>query len=127
LEGEDAQKQQVDEAMKKPDVRLFTGLGHGNAEVVTGQYQLRIYAANEVGTAPGVQGRIFHLCSCSTARKLGPALLEAGATAFFGYASPVLVNFDQPSWLYHADSEIDIALATGSTCAEALARAKAAF
>jgi hypothetical protein len=33
LEGEDAQKQQVDEAMNKPDVRLFTGIGHGNAEV----------------------------------------------------------------------------------------------
>src|SRR5436305_1279045 len=127
LEGEDDQKQQVDDAMAKPDVRLFTGIGHGNAEIFTGQHQSPIYTAQEVGTAPGVQGRIFHLCSCSTAQKLGPALLAAGARAFFGYASPVLVNFDQPSWLYGADSEIDIALASGFTCAEALARAKAAF
>lgn len=127
LEGEEAWKQQVDEAMKKPDVRLFTGLGHGNAEEFTGQHQLPLYSVDGVGTAAGIKGRIFHLCSCSTARKLGPALLEAGARAFFGYATPVLVNFDQPGWLYGADSEIDIALASGSTCAEALARSKAAF
>ncbi|HEV7504425.1 MAG TPA: hypothetical protein VGS07_05915 [Thermoanaerobaculia bacterium] len=127
LAGEEARKQQVDEAMKKPEVRLFTGLGHGNAEEFTGQDQLPLYSADEAGTAVGIKGRIFHLCSCSTARRLGPALLEAGASAFFGYATPVLVNFDQPRWLYDADSEIDIALASGATCAEALARSKAAF
>jgi hypothetical protein len=127
LEGENDQKQRIDDAMSEPDVRLFTGLGHGSAEVFAGQHRLPIYSAESLGSAPGIQGRIFHLCSCSAAKKLGPALLSAGATAFFGYAAPVLVNFDEPSWLYQADSEIDIALASGSTCAEALVRAEDAF
>ena len=127
LEGEDAQKRHVDDAMSEPDVRLFTGLGHGSAEVFAGQHRLAIYSVESIGTAPGIQGRIFHLCSCSTAKQLGPALLKAGATAFFGYAAPVIVNLDEPGWLYQADSEIDIALASGSTCAEALVKAEDAF
>jgi hypothetical protein len=128
LHGPDHQRRHVTRAMGQPDARLFTGLGHGTASEFKGQHGLPVYSAKQVQAGPGIRGRIFHLCSCSTAQVLGPALLQAGASAFFGYLRPVLVNYiDPPGLFYGADAEIDRALAEGSTCSEALMRAEEAF
>jgi hypothetical protein len=126
LRGPDARRNQVVRAVSQADVRLFTGVGHGAGDVFKGQDNDPIYLAATVKKTRGIAGRIFHLCACSTAQRLGPALLEAGATAFFGYRKDVLVG-DPAIPFYQADAEIDIALAEGATCAEALEQAERAF
>ncbi len=75
------------EVYASDSVKYISESGHGAESSVCGYDQDTILW--KVGSSEyplnNVNNKIIHLCSCLTAVDLGPALVEVGATAYFGY------------------------------------------
>jgi hypothetical protein len=101
----------------KAGVRFITGAGHGTSESFTGNLGEVILRVGEYGAAE-VADKIVHLMSCSSASELGPDIIAKGATAFFGYSAPLVIQEGRQDTLYECDSEIDRRIADRLRVAE---------
>lgn len=70
-----------------PDVIYISVFGHGYDNLVTGQHGEILWKVDSYDPREA-QGKIIHLMSCLTAKKLGPDLVDEGALAYFGYEEP---------------------------------------
>lgn len=82
VKANEAVKVNVLKAVQDNDPVYFTGFGHGNAGVFTGDDEQPILDLSNVAL---MKGRVVSLLSCLTAQQLGPALIQAGALAYIGY------------------------------------------
>jgi hypothetical protein len=117
LFGEDATKLNFTPACSIRTVDFITGLGHGNNDVFTGQEGEVLWRVGNYDSQE-TTGKIIHLLSCLTARRLGYDLVDNGALAYFGYneefafvtsASPPPDITEDPfaDPFFKCDSEID--------------------
>ena len=94
LEDGDAVPDKIDEAIKTHDPMVVWGVGHGSPDVYTCECMAR-YLWVGSDRVELFRGRIVHLNSCYTARRLGPHLIERGALAYYGSRDPF--------WFYIGD------------------------
>jgi hypothetical protein len=76
-------KDPVHEATIEKDPSYWTGIGHGNADVYTGQRTevlFRTCNGDEI-----LADRITYLLSCMTAQRLGQDIIDKGGRAYLGY------------------------------------------
>lgn len=134
LENEKATRDTVLTTLRTEDPAYFFGFGHGNADVFTG-YQLdRIISTFDPESLQAFRGRVVHLLSCSTAQRLGPALILNGARAYIGYIGPAycaaaFVPYEHPAYysIEDCDFEWDRALASGLTVRQAWGRVQTKY
>jgi len=119
--------------LEHPELEHLYHFGHGQGNVTTcnecyafigtGQYDMNLDL---------VAGRKIHLLSCLTAQQLGQAILNAGATEYYGYDKEVLGIFEDTAepgncrfMLASAigDAEIEFALRDGKNILEAYQQA----
>lgn len=123
LFGEDATKSNFAPACGIRTVDFITGLGHGNNDVFTGHEHEELWRVGNYDSKETI-GKIIHLLSCLTARRLGYDLVDNGALAYFGYDKKfVLIGRDPPPSditedplldpFFKCDSEIDRLIADG--------------
>jgi len=77
-----------DYIVNHPEIERIYGLGHGSKDTYT-----VVDAEPFLSTTLNldlVKDRVISLLSCLTAKELGPAIVEAGAVAYFGYSEPVI-------------------------------------
>lgn len=92
--GANANLKSVSPVLMSPlGVGFISGNGHGNPTDYCGQGKLPIWNALSV-LAPHVSGKIVHLLSCEAGIALGPAMINAGARAFWGYQADYIFHFD---------------------------------
>lgn len=128
-----------------------TSSGHGFANGIdgwfdnsgTGAYETVLFGPNIASMTSSVTGKIFHFWSCycgvldcatltgsanpfnATGPGLGVLLVNAGATAFFGYSGVVYLpesppfSMQVPEQFIACDVQIDLILLQGGTCADA--------
>jgi len=83
LPGNNAVRTKVLESLAKQDSIFFFGVGHGRADLFTGQNLNHIFW---VCNCKELRGRVVYLLSCITGARLGPDMVnEKGATSFLGY------------------------------------------
>jgi len=83
LSGNNAVRTKVLDSLAKQDSRFFFGVGHGRADLFTGQNLDLIFG---VCNCKELRGRVVYLLSCITGAKLGPDMVNnKGATSFIGY------------------------------------------
>ncbi len=126
LQGNMARRNFVVSVLTSNPIKFITGVGHGSAIAYTGDqgtsvFEIGQYQPNEVSS------RIVHFLSCQTAAQLGPDMVSHGAIAFVGYDVNFVFNLSCADLFFEADSEVDLALATGATVRVAVGRAKARF
>jgi len=83
LAGDSANKTQFDNAITTQDPKFFHGVGHGNEDIFAGQNNE--YLLQRCIDDDAMSGRIVYLLSCTTAKKLGPSIIEKTGLAFVGY------------------------------------------
>lgn len=83
LHGDDAVRTRVLDALAAADPVFFFGVGHGNADVFTGQGYDKIFWTCDCGE---LAGRVAYMLSCVTAARLGPDAVSKGAACYIGYA-----------------------------------------
>ena len=120
--GQMARRHFVADDAKRPEIVFVTGIGHGFDNVYTGDQQQPLWAVGQYDAAEA-EGKVFHLLSCKTARRLGPDLVDKGALAFFGYDENFVFQQEVADAFFECDSAIDLALAEGATTAQAYERA----
>jgi len=77
--------------------KRFWGLGHGAPDVFTVDNE-EVFFTDAGKNLDLVSGCWVHLQSCETAQRLGPAIIDAGASGYIGYYDPF--------WLvYHRDKD----------------------
>jgi hypothetical protein len=132
LSGDLANKDDLLLALASIDPMNFWGMGHGNETQFAGQNN---YVVMQKGVDEALMvGRIVHLTSCLTGAENGllQSLADAGALACFGYNVEFIVGVETPNFpavssndatksLMKPDTIIELLLAGGLTCAEALA------
>jgi len=99
VQATDAVRTNVLAAVQEKDPVFFTGFGHGNSDIFTGDDEKAILDLNNVST---MSGRIVRLLSCLTARRLGPAMISAGAWGYIGYYEEwtwIQANLDQDPYV----------------------------
>jgi hypothetical protein len=84
LFGNDAIREKFSSYCLLPDVVYISGFGHGYDNLFTGQHGEVLWKVGSYDPREA-QGKIIHLMSCLTARRLGPDLVDKGARAYFGY------------------------------------------
>ncbi|PQP35705.1 hypothetical protein C6A37_01090 [Desulfobacteraceae bacterium SEEP-SAG9] len=84
LFGNDAIREKFSSYCFLPDVVYISGFGHGYDNLFTGQHGEVLWKVGSYDPREA-QGKIIHLMSCLTARRLGPDLVDKGARAYFGY------------------------------------------
>ena len=84
LAGDQATMENVYSIMRTEDSLIVTGVGHGNEDVFTGQYQRVIFERGGV-PADVIAGHTITHMSCSTGARLLPWLVENGAIYSAGY------------------------------------------
>lgn len=110
-------------ACNQADIDFITGFGHGDADTFTGQDYEVLWEANSFNSRE-VAGRIVHLLSCDTAKRLGMDIVSKGGRTYFGYYKMfVFSNSDPPPKdpkndtiadpFFKCDSQIDRLLADG--------------
>jgi hypothetical protein len=77
LAGDDANFDKFWEAMDNPDVFIATGVGHGNPNVFTGQYQ-KVLISVTAYNKEKIQGKCIEHTSCSTGAYLLKLLAQEG-------------------------------------------------
>ena len=99
LEGDLATERGLREAIARSNFGCFLGCGHGSEVCFTGQfvgggYEVMLVTPGKCGVTRYesnrdntelMRGRIVYLLSCLAGKRLGPALIAAGARAFIGY------------------------------------------
>lgn len=121
LSGPNDIRPNFETACLRKGVVYISGIGHGSPTVYTGYRGNRLW--EECKYSPEeVKGKLIHLLSCLTARKLGPDLIKKGACAYFGY----IENFYITKYLgkyvtdfIKCDSAIDLSLCRGMNAEEA--------
>ena len=105
LYGDDAVRSKFEEAVQSLDPSLFVGMGHGSENAFSGQYVEGMFGGEysvllTIENADLMAGRVVCLCSCLTAKQLGPALIEKGAVAYAGYNQPFawVVSTPETPW-----------------------------
>lgn len=95
LEGDKVTKKTFEGVIKslKPDLVLLNG--HGSEEIVAGHKNEPILIYNENDEI--VKDSIVHALSCDSATTLGESVVEKGAKAYLGYASPFIFLTDKNS------------------------------
>ena len=71
-------------AVRTKQSRLCTGVGHGNADVFTGQNYDILWRTCQYEKSE-VQGKIVFLLSCLTARRLGKDIIDKGGQCYIGW------------------------------------------
>jgi len=102
------------------------GVGHGNANVYTVECTNIWLDARNPSSLDPLIGRVVHLLSCITAQNLGPALIEHGSIAYFGYYDSFwfMIPYDpctnrMSRSTHTCDLEIERSLAKGRTTGQA--------
>lgn len=123
-QGRMARRHWIVRSATQSGTRFLTGVGHGQPDTFTGDMGMPVF---EVEGYPqgAVHGRVVHLLSCQTAIELGPAMVEDGCLAFFGYDRNFIAYTDErfADIFWECDGEIDRALAEGNSAGEAYRRA----
>ena len=75
-------------ALDEHDPAFFVACGHGSPTQLAGQYDAlgRPDIMLDLRNADWMRGRIVFLLSCSTAKELGPKIIEQGGVAYIGYS-----------------------------------------
>lgn len=126
FQGPLARRHYVSPKTSKPEVTYITGVGHGLADLYTGDYGDVIWRVGQYHPDE-VNGKVIHLLSCETARQLGPDFVLNGCRAFFGYDEDFTFVPVDEELFFECDSEIDRAFADGLTAQQAFTRVKALF
>lgn len=82
LAGDLAVKSEVEKAIDTYNPVYFTGVGHGNADVFTGQNYNKIFVTCD---CQKLAGRDSYLLSCMTAQRLGGDIINKGGLSYQGY------------------------------------------
>jgi hypothetical protein len=83
LAGADAVRTKVLDSLSRRDSVFFTGVGHGNEAIFTGQNYDRIWWASD---SSQLRGRVVYLLSCLTGQQLGLDVVNnKGAWCYVGY------------------------------------------
>lgn len=120
LEGvNDVRASFIPEAKNSRTVYI-SGVGHGSYTTYTGDQFNPIL---NVGAYDGaeVSGKVLHLLSCETGRTLCPDTVSHGAKAAVGYDENFVFDWTNANLYWQCDSQFDISMANGKTCAEAIA------
>jgi len=84
LNGDDATRTKVLEALGTDDPVFVTGVGHGNSSTFTAQGYDRVFWTCD---SSELAGRVAVLLSCVTAKELGPDAVEnKGCRTYIGYS-----------------------------------------
>jgi hypothetical protein len=126
LHGHDATRVNVVQKLKDPAIKYITGVGHGNADVFTGDNGSIVFKVGQYDKSE-VRGKIVHFLSCVTAKKLGPDFVKNGCKAYFGYEEPFAFNDHYKEVFFRCDAEIDLAIADKLPALEVHARAEKMF
>jgi len=70
---------------------VIIGVGHGDAAEFCGHNDQVIL---DIHSIPDVKGKVVVLISCQTARELGPALIDAGASSYIGFKEDLVWVMD---------------------------------
>lgn len=134
LTGEDANPENVEQAIKSEDPSHFWSLGHGSKSCVTLSCRQRFLGSQNPDKCSYTpqrlklfKNRVVHMLSCKVGKELGPALVnEGGADAFIGYREPFYFYVgDNPCESkaarapHRADLEVEIQLDNGKSVGEA--------
>ena len=84
LIGDDAYPDNVWQKLQELQPIVTCGIGHGNENVFSVE-STNILVRDDSPELELFSGRVISLCSCLTARILGPAIIDAGAVAYTGY------------------------------------------
>lgn len=76
----------------KNDVGAFVGVGHGDADVFTGQNSVPIFKTCQQPPETFSGQKAYLMYSCITARGLGPDFVQKGAKAYWGWDDYALVG-----------------------------------
>lgn len=82
LEKELARKVPLNEALDTHDPLVFTGVGHGNPDMFTGQHREELM---RICQTEKLAGRHSYILSCSLAKGLGYDIITKGGILFLGY------------------------------------------
>lgn len=98
----------------------ISGVGHGSYTMYTGHLQTAIL---QVGGYDGaeVNNKVIHLLSCETGRTLCPDTVSHGAKAAIGYDENFVFDWANANLYWQCDSQFDLSMANGKTCAQAIA------
>lgn len=133
IKGASATPANVKAQLLSVNPMVFAGIGHGNYTTYTVQAQAVFLQVGNENVAL-MQGRVVHLNSCETGAELGPAIKNAGATAFVGsnesfwfYVGdgPNATRATQSVFL--AEYQFDVSLLQGKTVETAHAEQLAKF
>ncbi|QQG39674.1 MAG: hypothetical protein HYS81_04875 [Candidatus Aenigmatarchaeota archaeon] len=134
LRREKANKEEVESMLRKHEPALVVLNGHGDENTVTGHKNIPVV---QKGENEGVlKSRIVYAISCSSAKKLGPASVDAGAISYIGYDDDFVFFYepakiskplhDETAKLFLKPSQILIeALIKGNSVKESVERARA--
>lgn len=122
-QGQLARRYIVAPEVAKPNVDYLTGVGHGLANLYTGDqgdviFQVGQYSQEEVNP------KVVHFLSCQTARELGPDFVKHKCRAYFGYDVNFTFTWDDADIFFECDSEIDRAFADGGEAGKVFDRVK---
>ena len=95
LVGSDANPERIKQEIATLKPALVLGVGHGSINTFTVECTTPFLHAQSPSELELMNERIVSLLSCLTAQVLGPALIDAGATAYTGYK--------QEFWFYTGD------------------------
>ena len=84
LIGDDATPDNALKQLQNTNPIVFSMTGHGN-ETTTSLECTAVLVNTESPQLSLLKGRVVSLVSCLTAQQLGPAIIDAGATAYLGY------------------------------------------
>lgn len=134
LEGPDDVRANFIPHAKNALTVYFTGIGHGNYPVYTGNGGDHILEVGHYDAAE-VQHKAIHFLSCRTARDLGPDTVAKGAKCYAGYTENFILQWDDGSTpavnefelFARCDSTYDIMMANGATAQNAYTAAIQAF
>jgi hypothetical protein len=82
LPAEQAIKTNIDNAISTQDPGGIYHFGHGNETTTTGDTEDMVF---DVNNCSNLAGRVVYFLSCLTANQLGPAIMDAGASAYAGF------------------------------------------
>lgn len=86
LLGDNAAKQEFEEAIDELNPRVISFYGHGNADRLIGQNGEVMIDKSNVNL---LKGRIVQVVACLSAKELGPRAIEKGCVSYLGFTDYV--------------------------------------
>jgi hypothetical protein len=119
-----------------PGISFISVFGHGYDDFVTGQHGDILWKVGAYDPREPA-GKIIHLMSCLTAKRLGPDLVDKGALVYFGYEEPFtlfhLTNVENPleddiaDVFFQCSSQVDRLIADNRPAGQVYDATKTAF